>query len=184
MRAPPCPARPSVCACVFGAAPSGRGTARSHAVCVRSCRLRVCSRAARAVDGWAGGRACRVPLTFPLPHPSPSALRPPPSRVARGGRYAVENVFRALRQDSRPPNNLVRMGAYLLGEFGHLVAAEPGMGADVQFRTLQAQWGTSDGPTRALLLSTYVKVGAAAAGCLPLSARLPPSAPFPVAAPA
>ncbi|KAJ1615809.1 adaptin N terminal region-domain-containing protein [Pavlovales sp. CCMP2436] len=55
-------------------------------------------------------------------------------------KYATENVFKALLDDTRPPNNLVRICAYLLGEFGHL-------------------WATSDMPTRALLLSTYVKLG-------------------------
>jgi len=74
-------------------------------------------------------------------------------------KYATENVFKALLDDTRPPNNLVRICAYLLGEFGHLVANEPKMSSHEQFASLHAQWATSDMPTRALLLSTYVKLG-------------------------
>lgn len=40
-----------------------------------------------------------------------------------------------------PPCNLVRICAYLLGEFGHLVANEPGMGAQAQFSALHKEWG-------------------------------------------
>lgn len=72
--------------------------------------------------------------------------------------YATQTAFAALRDEPRPADNLVRMGAYLLGEFGHLVADGAGMGPLQQFRVLHAHWAASSGPTRALLLSTFAKL--------------------------
>lgn len=46
---------------------------------------------------------------------------------------------------------------YLLGEFGHLIANEPGCSPIEQFQALHGKVNLCTAPTRALLLTTYVK---------------------------
>lgn len=49
------------------------------------------------------------------------------------------------------------MGGYILGEFGHLIANSPGASPIEQFHALHSRSHLCSQPTRALLLSTYVK---------------------------
>ncbi|ORY86768.1 AP-2 adaptor complex subunit alpha [Protomyces lactucae-debilis] len=53
--------------------------------------------------------------------------------------------------------NLVKVGGYILGEFGHLIGNNEGCTPIEQFSALHGKFNLSTTPTRALLLSTYVK---------------------------
>ena len=64
----------------------------------------------------------------------------------------------------------VRVAAYVLGEFGFLVAERPGMSGEEQFRILHQHWATSDAQTRAILVSTYAKLANLYEECRPLVA--------------
>ncbi len=64
----------------------------------------------------------------------------------------------------------VRVAAYVLGEFGFLVAERPGMSGEEQFRILHQHWATSDPKTRAILVSTYAKLANLYEECRPLVA--------------
>jgi AP-2 complex subunit alpha len=64
----------------------------------------------------------------------------------------------------------VRVAAYVLGEFGFLVAERPGMSGEEQFRILHQHWATSDPTTRAILVSTYAKLANLYEECRPLVA--------------
>lgn len=64
----------------------------------------------------------------------------------------------------------VRVAAYILGEFGFLVAERPGMSGEEQFRILHQHWATSDPTTRAILVSTYAKLANLYEECRPLVA--------------
>ena len=52
----------------------------------------------------------------------------------------------------------VRVAAYVLGEFGFLVAERPGMSGEEQFRILHQHWHNSEAETRGILVSTYDKL--------------------------
>jgi len=64
----------------------------------------------------------------------------------------------------------VRVAAYVLGEFGFLIAERPGMSGEEQFRILHQHWATSDTQTRAILTSTYAKLANLYEECRPLVA--------------
>jgi len=64
----------------------------------------------------------------------------------------------------------VRVAAYVLGEFGFLVAERPGMSGEEQFRILHQHWATSDEHTRSILVSTYAKLANLYEECRPLVA--------------
>eukprot|EP00980_Cylindrotheca_fusiformis_P006242 scaffold1336_cov158-Cylindrotheca_fusiformis.AAC.4 len=64
----------------------------------------------------------------------------------------------------------VRVAAYVLGEFGFLVAERPGMSGEEQFRILHQHWATVDEQTRAILVSTYAKLANLYEECRPLVA--------------
>eukprot|EP01118_Nematostelium_gracile_P009612 TRINITY_DN3251_c0_g5_i1.p1 TRINITY_DN3251_c0_g5~~TRINITY_DN3251_c0_g5_i1.p1 ORF type:complete len:1030 (+),score=309.97 TRINITY_DN3251_c0_g5_i1:73-3090(+) len=71
--------------------------------------------------------------------------------------YAANTVLKAVRM----PNcheTAVKVGGYILGEFGHLIADNPDSGPMAQFNALHQKFGAVSQPTRALLLSTYVKL--------------------------
>ena len=70
--------------------------------------------------------------------------------------YAARRVFEYVR----PPavhENLVKVAAYLLGEYGHLVANEEGLEPIRQFEALHTKSHLCAPATRALLLTTYFK---------------------------
>jgi len=64
----------------------------------------------------------------------------------------------------------VRVAAYVLGEFGFLIAERPGMSGEEQFRVLHQHWHNCDAQTRAILVSTYAKLANLYEECRPLVA--------------
>ena len=54
--------------------------------------------------------------------------------------------------------NMIKVGAYILGEFGNMVAGDPNSGPMVQFQLLHSKYPFCSLSTRALLLSTYIKL--------------------------
>ncbi|KAH9835546.1 Adaptor protein complex AP-2 alpha subunit [Rhodofomes roseus] len=70
--------------------------------------------------------------------------------------YAAKVVFEYLRSPSSH-ESLVKVGGYILGEYGHLIANEPGYNPIEQFQVLHSKSQFCAAPTRALLLSTYIK---------------------------
>ncbi len=64
----------------------------------------------------------------------------------------------------------VRVAAYILGEFGFLVAERPGMSGEEQFRILHQHWHNSNSITKAILISTYAKLANLYEECRPLVA--------------
>ncbi|PWZ03390.1 Adaptor protein complex AP-2 alpha subunit [Testicularia cyperi] len=70
--------------------------------------------------------------------------------------YAAQKVLEHLKSSSSH-ENMIKVGGYILGEFGHLIANEPGASPIEQFHTLHSRSHLCSQPTRALLLSTYVK---------------------------
>jgi AP-2 complex subunit alpha len=64
----------------------------------------------------------------------------------------------------------VRVAAYILGEFGFLIAERPGMSGEEQFRILHQHWATSENHTRAILLTAYAKLANLYEECRPLVA--------------
>ncbi|KAJ7071029.1 adaptin N terminal region-domain-containing protein [Mycena amicta] len=70
--------------------------------------------------------------------------------------YAAKVVFEHLKQPSNH-ESLVKVGGYILGEYGHLIANEPGYSPIDQFRILHNKSQFCVASTRSLLLSTYIK---------------------------
>lgn len=70
--------------------------------------------------------------------------------------YAATKVFEHLRSSSCH-ENLIKVGGYVLGEYGHLIANNPGASPIEQFHALHSRSHLCSQSTRALLLSTYVK---------------------------
>lgn len=69
--------------------------------------------------------------------------------------YAAHTLLTYLKTDCH--ESLVRIGSYVLGEFGHLVAETPGSSPIEQFLALQAKMITTTDNTRAMILSSFVK---------------------------
>ncbi|CAG8819270.1 15268_t:CDS:2, partial [Gigaspora margarita] len=70
--------------------------------------------------------------------------------------YAARTVFSHLKSPSCH-ENLVKVGGYILGEFGHLIANMPEASPQEQFRAIHSKFGLCTLQTRALLLTTYFK---------------------------
>ncbi|XP_061878102.1 AP-2 complex subunit alpha-2-like isoform X1 [Entelurus aequoreus] len=70
--------------------------------------------------------------------------------------YAAKTVFEALQRPACH-ENLVKVGGYILGEFGNLIAGDPRSSPLVQFNLLHSKFHLCSVPTRALLLSAYIK---------------------------
>lgn len=64
----------------------------------------------------------------------------------------------------------VRVAAYILGEFGFLIAERPGMSGEEQFKILHQHWATADNKTRGILVSSYAKLANLYEECRPLVA--------------
>ncbi len=71
--------------------------------------------------------------------------------------YASKAVFEHLRV-STCHESLIKVGGYILGEFGHLIANDDGCSPIEQFHALHSKINLCSAPTRALLLTTYIKV--------------------------
>eukprot|EP01134_Creolimax_fragrantissima_P005993 CFRG5993T1 len=70
--------------------------------------------------------------------------------------YACRVCFQAL--NSLPVHEtMVKVGGYILGEFGHLIANDPTSPPKTQFDTLKNTFQTVSNETKAILLSTFVK---------------------------
>ncbi|KAJ7706181.1 adaptin N terminal region-domain-containing protein [Mycena rosella] len=70
--------------------------------------------------------------------------------------YAAKVIFEHLKAPSTH-ESLVKVGGYILGEYGHLIANEPGYSPIDQFRILHSKSQFCVASTRSLLLSTYMK---------------------------
>ncbi|XP_063383947.1 AP-2 complex subunit alpha [Cydia fagiglandana] len=71
--------------------------------------------------------------------------------------YAAKTVFEAL-QAPTCHENMVKVGGYILGEFGNLIAGDTRSSPLVQFELLHSKYHLCSAATRALLLSTYIKL--------------------------
>ncbi|EON96256.1 putative ap-2 complex subunit alpha protein [Phaeoacremonium minimum UCRPA7] len=70
--------------------------------------------------------------------------------------YAAKNSLQYVKQD-HCHETLVKIGAYILGEFGHLIAEEKGCSPIEQFLALQGKLPGCSSSTRAMILSCFVK---------------------------
>lgn len=69
--------------------------------------------------------------------------------------YAAEHILRYVRVDCH--DSVVKIGAYVLGEFGHLVANNPGCSPIEQFMALHSRMAYCTDTTRAMILSCFIK---------------------------
>jgi AP-2 complex subunit alpha len=69
--------------------------------------------------------------------------------------YAAQTILQYIKSDCH--ETLVKIGGYLLGEFGHLIADSKGCNPIEQFMALSAKMRGCSSSTRAILLSCYVK---------------------------
>ncbi|KAF4605216.1 hypothetical protein EYR40_003999 [Pleurotus pulmonarius] len=70
--------------------------------------------------------------------------------------YAAKVVFEHLKAPSTH-ESLVKVGGYILGEYGHMIANERGYSPIEQFQLLHSKSQFCVASTRSLLLSTYIK---------------------------
>lgn len=70
--------------------------------------------------------------------------------------YAAQNILEHIKAP-QCHETLVKIGGYLLGEFGHLIADNPGCSPIEQFMALQSKFNGCSSTTRAILLSSFVK---------------------------
>lgn len=69
--------------------------------------------------------------------------------------YAAHTILGYLKTDCH--ESLVKIGCYILGEFGHLIADNSGSSPIEQFLALQAKMFTGSDNARAMILSSFVK---------------------------
>lgn len=69
--------------------------------------------------------------------------------------YAATNILGYLAEPCH--ESLVKIGAYVLGEFGHLIADEPKCSPIEQMMALQNRFNSCGSSTRAIILSGFVK---------------------------
>ena len=69
--------------------------------------------------------------------------------------YAAENILSYVKGDCH--DSLVKIGGYILGEFGHLIADNKGCSPVEQFLALYSKMAFCSDTTRALLLSSFIK---------------------------
>ena len=70
--------------------------------------------------------------------------------------YAAQNILQHVKA-TQCHETLVKIGGYLLGEFGHLIADYPGCSPIEQFMALQSKIHGCSSSTRAIILSCYIK---------------------------
>jgi AP-2 complex subunit alpha len=83
--------------------------------------------------------------------------------------FAAEKLFVGL-QSKRAHETLVKVGAYVLGEFGFLIADRPGRSGEDQLVVLMAHFTSVTHATQAQMLSSLVKIGNLYEECRPLVA--------------
>ncbi|KAF2761184.1 Adaptor protein complex AP-2 alpha subunit [Pseudovirgaria hyperparasitica] len=69
--------------------------------------------------------------------------------------YAAQHILQYIKKDCH--ETLVKIGGYLLGEFGHLIADSKGCSPIEQFMALQAKLRGCSSGTRAIILSSFIK---------------------------
>ena len=72
-------------------------------------------------------------------------------------KYAAQTMFVAL-EPTQVHETTVKVGGYVLGEFGYLIGEEEGTSGVEQFEVLQQHIAAVSPPTRALLLTALVKM--------------------------
>lgn len=72
-------------------------------------------------------------------------------------KYAAATTLKALRSATWH-ETAVKVAGYILGEFGDLIANEPGSAPIDQFGALHSKFGACSVPTRALLFTSYIKL--------------------------
>ncbi|PHH88361.1 hypothetical protein CDD83_7633 [Cordyceps sp. RAO-2017] len=70
--------------------------------------------------------------------------------------YAAQNILQHIKSD-HCHETLVKIGAYLLGEFGHLIADQSRCSPIEQFMALQGKLTACSPGTRAMILSCFIK---------------------------
>jgi AP-2 complex subunit alpha len=70
--------------------------------------------------------------------------------------YAAQNILQYVKAD-HCHETLVKIGGYVLGEFGHLIAEDKGCSPIEQFLALQSKLQGCSSSTRAIILSCYIK---------------------------
>ncbi|KAF7559102.1 hypothetical protein G7046_g5039 [Stylonectria norvegica] len=70
--------------------------------------------------------------------------------------YAAQNALQYVKGD-HCHETLVKIGAYILGEFGHLIADQPKCSPIEQFMALQGKLSACSSGTRAMILSCFIK---------------------------
>jgi AP-2 complex subunit alpha len=70
--------------------------------------------------------------------------------------YAAQNILQYVKAD-HCHETLVKIGGYLLGEFGHLIAEDKGCSPIEQFIALQSKLQGCSSSTRAIILSSFIK---------------------------
>ncbi|KAJ3028653.1 hypothetical protein HDV00_010107 [Rhizophlyctis rosea] len=70
--------------------------------------------------------------------------------------YAARTVLNNLKSPTCHETSL-KVGGHILGEFGHLIANDPGYSPLEQFMALHSKFGMCSASTRALLMTTYLK---------------------------
>ncbi|KAK5118127.1 hypothetical protein LTR62_004174 [Meristemomyces frigidus] len=70
--------------------------------------------------------------------------------------YAAQMTLKYCQQDLCH-ETLVKIGSYILGEFGHLIADNKGCSPIEQFMALQGKFNACSSNTRAMILSAFVK---------------------------
>lgn len=70
--------------------------------------------------------------------------------------YAAQNILQYVKAD-HCHETLVKIGGYILGEFGHLIAEDKGCSPIEQFMALQGKLQGCSSSTRAIILSCFIK---------------------------
>lgn len=70
--------------------------------------------------------------------------------------YAAQNILHHVKSE-HCHETLVKIGGYLLGEFGHLIADNDGCSPIEQFMALSSKFQSCSQSTRAILLSSFIK---------------------------
>lgn len=69
--------------------------------------------------------------------------------------YAADHLLKYLKGDCH--DSLIKIGSYVLGEFGHLIADNKGCSPIEQFLALQSKMFSCSDNTRAMILSAFIK---------------------------
>ncbi|KAF2016189.1 Adaptor protein complex AP-2 alpha subunit [Aaosphaeria arxii CBS 175.79] len=69
--------------------------------------------------------------------------------------YAAQNILQYVKNDCH--ETLVKIGGYLLGEFGHLIADSKGCSPIEQYMALNGKMRGCSSTTRAIILSSFIK---------------------------